>query len=60
MYTNIPQKELINVIYNTLRNNNTPDDQKNEIIKLVKTILHQNYFQHNNQIYIQEGLLLQS
>jgi hypothetical protein len=30
MYTNIPQKELINIISNTLTNNNTPDDQKNE------------------------------
>jgi hypothetical protein len=28
MYTNIPQKELINIIYNTLTNNNTPADQK--------------------------------
>jgi hypothetical protein len=59
MYTNIQQKELINIIYNALANNDTPDDQKNEIVKLVKTILNQNYFQHNTQIYIQqEGLAM--
>jgi hypothetical protein len=38
MYTNIPQNDLINIINNVLTNNNTPDDQKREIITLVKSI----------------------
>jgi hypothetical protein len=50
MYTNIPQNELINIIYNILTNN-TPDDRKNEIVTLVKSILNQNYLQRNNQLY---------
>jgi hypothetical protein len=51
MYTNIPLDELINIIHTTLTRNNIPDDQKNEIIKLVKVILLQNYFQHNDELY---------
>jgi hypothetical protein len=59
MYTNIPQNDLTNIINNTLINNNILDDQKNEIMKLVKVILNQNNFQHNNQTYIQrEGLAM--
>jgi hypothetical protein len=51
IYTNIPQKELVNIIYNTLTHNNIPTPQKKETITLVKTILNQNYLQHNNELY---------
>jgi hypothetical protein len=30
-----------------IKNNNTPDDHKNDIITLVKTVLNQNYLQNN-------------
>jgi hypothetical protein len=39
MYTNIPQIDLIQILNNTLEHNNTPDNKKEEIIILVKTIL---------------------
>jgi hypothetical protein len=51
MYTNIPQNDLIDIINNVLTNKNTSDDQKREIITLVKSILNQNYLQHDNQLY---------
>jgi hypothetical protein len=41
MHTNIPQNDLIDIINNVLTNNSTPDDQKREIITLVKSILNQ-------------------
>jgi hypothetical protein len=53
MYTNIPQNDLIDIINNVLTNNNAPDDQKREIVILVKSILNQNYLQHDNQLYTQ-------
>jgi hypothetical protein len=30
MYTNIPQKDLIQIINNALEHNNTPNNQKNK------------------------------
>jgi hypothetical protein len=39
MYSNIPQKELIQVIDNALQNNNVNTEQKHEVILLVNTIL---------------------
>jgi argonaute-like protein implicated in RNA metabolism and viral defense len=57
MYTNIPQKDMIPIINNTLEHKNTPKNQKEEIIILVKTILNQNYMQHTDHPYKQnEGL----
>jgi hypothetical protein len=59
MYTNIPLYELINIIQMTLTYNNIPEEQKNEIIILVKVILDQNYFQYNDELYSQnEGLAM--
>jgi hypothetical protein len=50
---------LIDTINNVLTNNNTPDDQKREIITLVKSIINQNYIQHDNQLFTQnEGLAM--
>jgi hypothetical protein len=57
MYTNIPQKDLIQIIYNILEHNNTPKSQKDEIIILVKTILNQNYMQHIDHQYKQNERL---
>jgi hypothetical protein len=52
-YSNIPQKELIQVIDNALQNNiNT--DQKREVILLINTILNQDHIQRNNHQYKQE------
>jgi hypothetical protein len=59
MYTNIPQNDVICIINNLLINNNTPEDQKREIITLVQVILNQNYLKHNNYQYTQnEGLAM--
>jgi predicted nucleic acid-binding protein len=48
MYSNIPQKELIQVIDNALQSNNIPTEQKQETLLLINTILNQIYMQHNN------------
>jgi hypothetical protein len=54
MYTNIPQNDLTCII-----NNKTPDNQRREIITLIKVILNQNFLQHNNHHYTQnEGLAM--
>jgi hypothetical protein len=59
MYASIPQKDLIQIIYDILEHNNTPKNQKDEIITLIKTILNQNYMQHNDYQYKQnEGLAM--
>jgi hypothetical protein len=61
MYTNIPQKDLIHIINSALQNNNTPEDEKQEIIILVNAIINQNYTQHNNHQYKQEeGLAMRA
>jgi signal transduction histidine kinase len=55
MYSNIPQKELIQVIDNALQNNNVPTEQGLEVILLInlKSKLHT----YNNHQYKQdEGL----
>jgi hypothetical protein len=59
MYTSIPQNELIHIIKDTLEYNNTPENQKQELIILVEAILNQNYMQHVNQQFKQnEGLAM--
>jgi uncharacterized protein YeeX (DUF496 family) len=50
IYANIPQNYLTCIINNILTNN-TPDNQRREIITLIKVILNQNYLQHNNHHY---------
>jgi hypothetical protein len=54
IYSNIPQKELIQVIGKAIQNNNVNTEQKCEVIVLINTILKQNYIQHNNHQYKQE------
>jgi hypothetical protein len=54
MYTNIPQQELLSIIHEAMKNNYTQSEHINEIMSLVKIILNQNYFQHNNQTFKQQ------
>jgi hypothetical protein len=59
MYTNIPKKELMQIISKTLEYNNTPNSRRKEIITLVKTILNQNCMQHLDHQYKQnDGLTM--
>jgi hypothetical protein len=44
MYTNIPVKELTNILQESLTHNHVPKEYKNEIMALAKVILNQNYF----------------
>jgi hypothetical protein len=54
MYTSMPQQELLNIIHEAMENNYTQSEHINEIMSLVKIILNQNYFQHNNQTFKQQ------
>jgi hypothetical protein len=45
MYTNIPTNELLTIIDMTCQNNYVDENTKQNIIKLSKTIIDQNYFQ---------------
>jgi hypothetical protein len=54
MYSNIPQKELIQAIDKALQNNNVRTEQKRDVILLINTILKQNCIQHNNLQHKQE------
>jgi hypothetical protein len=57
MYTNIPADIINNIITETLLKQDTHMQITREIILIISTILDQNYFIHNNQIFQQtEGL----
>ena len=59
MYTNIPTEELITIIKTACQNNNIEENLKQNIIKLSKTIIDQNYFQFLDKTYVQpEGLAM--
>jgi hypothetical protein len=59
MYTNIPTNELLESIDKVCRNNYVDESIKQNIIKLTKTIIDQNYFQFIDTTYIQsEGLAM--
>jgi hypothetical protein len=59
MYTSIPINELYDIIQESLVHNSIPIEYKNEIMTLVKVILRQNYFQYNDELYLQkEGLAM--
>jgi len=46
MYTNIPTDELLTIIESACNNNNEVEkDLKRDILKLLKVIIEQNYFQ---------------
>jgi hypothetical protein len=58
MYTNILQQELLNIIRETMENNYIHREHINETMSLVKIILNQNYFQHNQIFKQQDGLAM--
>jgi hypothetical protein len=50
MYTNIPVKELMNILQESLTRNHVPNEYKKEIMALAKVILSQNYFQYKDEL----------
>jgi hypothetical protein len=59
MYTNVPTDELLTIIKSACENNAVKEGLKHDIIKLVKLVTDQNYFQFMGQTYIQnEGLAM--
>jgi hypothetical protein len=53
MHTNIPTGELIRITEKACQNNCIESNLKFDIIKLINTILDQNYFQFHGKTYIQ-------
>jgi bifunctional pyridoxal-dependent enzyme with beta-cystathionase and maltose regulon repressor activities len=61
MYTNIPTNELLRIIDIACQNNYVKENLKQNIIKLTKTIIDQNYLQFLDMTHIQsEGLAMVS
>jgi hypothetical protein len=58
MYTNIPRKDIINIINNVLQNNTEIQlNIRNDIIYILKIVMEQNYLKFGQQCYKQaEGL----
>jgi hypothetical protein len=54
MYTNIPTKDVRNIINEILNRNNVKEIAKEEILNLLNVILEQNYIQTNEQYYLQD------
>ena len=54
MYSNVPINETIQIISNQLNNLGKNSQYSNQLIKLLNITLNQNYFSHNNNIYIQQ------
>jgi hypothetical protein len=59
MYTNIPTGDLIDIIDMACQNNYIDKNLKQNIVKVSKTIIDQNYFHFQDKVYIQsEGLAM--
>jgi hypothetical protein len=57
MFTNIPKQDTINIIKDISHNEQYPDLYIQTMIRILTTILDQDFFQFNNKIYQQkEGL----
>ena len=57
MYSNIPVQETIKIIQNQLNIINTDQEETEQLISLLRSSLDQNYFEFDNQYYLQsEGL----
>ena len=57
MYTNIPIAETLQITENLLTQNQIEAKKVKEAIEILKTIMQQNYFQHDNKFYTQnDGL----
>jgi hypothetical protein len=59
MYTNIPTEELLTIIESAYKNNNFEEGLKRDILKLIKVVIDQNYFQFMDKTYVQnDGLAM--
>jgi len=54
MYTNITTDELVTIIESACKNNDVEEGLKHDILKLLKVIIDQNYFQFMDQTYVQD------
>jgi hypothetical protein len=53
MYTNIPTKNVRNIINEILNRNNVKETAKEEILNFISLILEQYYIRINEQYYLQ-------
>jgi hypothetical protein len=59
MHTNIPTEELLTIIESACKNNNVEEGLKRDILKLLKVVTDQNYFQFMDKTYVQhDGLAI--
>jgi len=59
MYTNIPAEERLTIIESACKNNDVEEGTKRDILKLLKVVIDQNYFQFMEQTYVQhDGLAM--
>jgi predicted MPP superfamily phosphohydrolase len=57
LYTSIPTKEVLDIITPMCDRNNTDITLSQEILNTYRTISQQNYFSHNDTLYIQNDSL---
>jgi hypothetical protein len=55
MYTNIPTNELLVIIENACKNNNLEPSIRQEILRLTRLIVTQNYFKFQNKTYLRKN-----
>ena len=61
LYTNIPNKETLETIKTHLIEKKLEKEYTTQLIKIIETIMNQNYFQFNNKLYKQkEGIRMDS
>jgi hypothetical protein len=59
MYTNIPTDELLTIIESAYKKNDVEEGLKRDILKLLKVVIDQNYFQFMDQTYVKhDGLAM--
>ena len=51
LYTNIPIKETFEIIKTHLDEKKLEKEYTTQLIKIIETIMNQNYFQFNNKLY---------
>ena len=57
LHTNIPIKETLEIIKTHLNENKLEIEYLTQLIKIIETIVNQNYFEFNNKLYEQkEGI----
>ena len=61
LYTNIPIKETLEIIKTHLIEKKLEMEYTTQLIKIIETIMNQNYFQFNNKLHEQkEGIPMES